>query len=147
MAFPVRVAGPEPLRPLSTAAIVTLRNGYVLLVDDDPGVLSTGAEILEDFLHYQVLTARDGREAVRVYQQHAQDISVIIMDATMPNLTGSDAYQAIKAINPEAKAILCSGYSDETGNKLVKEHGFRGFLKKPYSIKELQDALAKALRV
>jgi PAS domain S-box-containing protein len=106
MAFPVRIAGPELLEPLSTAAIVTLRNGYVLLVDDDPGVLSTGAEILKDFLHYKVLTARDGREAVRVFQQHAQDISVILMDATMPNLTGSDAYQAIKAINPEAKAIL-----------------------------------------
>ena len=145
LAFPFRVAGPEPLAPPSTSAIVTLRNGFILLVDDDPGVRATAAEILTDFLNYRVLIARDGREAVAVYQQHADTISVILMDATMPNMTGSEAYQAIKAIHPEAKAILCSGYSDETGNKLVQEFGFLGFLKKPYSIKDLQDALEKAL--
>jgi len=109
-------------------------------------VRSTGAEILKDFLGYQVLTARDGREAVKVFQQYSDAISVILMDATMPNMTGSEAYAAIKALQPGARAILCSGYSDETGNKLVKECGFLGFLKKPYSIKELQDALEKAIR-
>jgi PAS domain S-box-containing protein len=146
LAFPVRLARPELETPLSTSAIVALRDGFVLLVDDDPGVRSTGAEILKDFLNYQVLTARDGREAVDVFTRHADTISVILMDATMPNMTGSEAYQVIKTIRPGAKAILCSGYSDETGNKLVKEHGFQGFLKKPYSIKELQDALEKATR-
>jgi two-component system, cell cycle sensor histidine kinase and response regulator CckA len=146
LAFPLRPVGPEPLVPLSTSAIVALRNGPVLLVDDDPGVRATGAEILKDFLNYQVLTAKDGREALEVFRQHADTISVILMDATMPHMSGSEAFQAIKALRPEAKAILCSGYSDETGHKLMKEFGFLSFLKKPYSIKDLQDALERALR-
>ena len=146
IAFPVRTTGAVPAPPLTTSTIAALREGFVLLVDDDPGVRSTGSEILKDFLGYQVLTARDGREAVKVFQQYSDAISVILMDATMPNMTGSEAYAAIKALQPGARAILCSGYSDETGNKLVKECGFLGFLKKPYSIKELQDALEKAIR-
>lgn len=144
IAFPVQTTVAVPALPHSTSATAALRKGFVLLVDDDPGVRSTGAEILKDFLGCQVLTARDGREAVKVFQQNSDAISVILMDATMPNMTGSEAYEAIKTLHPGARAILCSGYSDEIGNKLVKECGFAGFLKKPYSIKELQDAMEQA---
>jgi two-component system, cell cycle sensor histidine kinase and response regulator CckA len=113
-------------------------------VDDDAGVRNTAADILRDILHYQVLEARDGKEALAVFQQNADVISVILMDASMPNLSGGETFEAIKAIRPGAKAILCSGYSDEMGNEIVKTHGFVGFLKKPYSIRDLKHMLERA---
>lgn len=136
--LPLAFAAP-PLAPAVS------RNGYVLLVDDDPGVRATGSEILSDFLEYQVLVAKDGREAVSVFERHADEILAILMDATMPNMTGSEAFEAIKVLRPSTRAILCSGYSDETGHKLVKEHGFASFLKKPYSIQDLKEALEQAI--
>ena len=144
IAFPATghlTAKPEPLpaaRPLRL-------QGYVLLVDDDPGVRVTATQILQEFLGLPVLVARDGEEAVRLYRERADEIAVTLMDATMPNLTGSEAFMAIRAFRPGARAILCSGYSEETGQKLMKEAGFRVFLKKPYSIQDLQRAIGEAL--
>ena len=144
-AFAVHQSLPAPESPLTSRASSAARTGYVLLVDDDAGVRATGSEILTDFLGFQVLVAKDGREAVSVFEQHADQILAILMDATMPNMTGSEAFEAIKALRPGTRAILCSGYSDETGHKLVKEHGFTSFLKKPYSIQDLKEALEKAI--
>ena len=113
----------------------------ILLVDDDAGVRTTGEEVLTDFLHYRVLTAKDGREALEIFRRHADEIALILMDATMPNLSGGETFRAIQALRPDAKAILCSGYGDEMGHKLVQEYGFQGFLKKPYSIQDLKTLL------
>jgi PAS domain S-box-containing protein len=142
MAFPLGSSSSEPVEPAVTE--VPLAAQFVLLVDDDDSVRRTASEILKDLLHRQVIEARDGKEAVAVFQQHAETISVILMDATMPYLSGAEAFEAIKAIRPGTRAILCSGYSDDMGNEIVKTHGFVGFLKKPYSIKDLKHMLEKA---
>jgi two-component system, cell cycle sensor histidine kinase and response regulator CckA len=117
----------------------------ILLVDDDPDLREVTAESLHDILGYQVLVARDGAEAVEVFRDHADSISLVLMDAIMPRLPGSKAFDAIKKIRPEARAILCSGYGDEVGIEAVDQHGFLSFLKKPFSIKELSEAIEKAL--
>ena len=145
MAFATHGTGQDRVSVTAPATAVPPRNGYVLLVDDDAGVRATGSEILTDFLQYHVLVAKDGREAVTVFERHADEILAILMDATMPVMTGSEAFEAIKALRPDTRAILCSGYSDETGHKLVKEHGFVSFLKKPYSIQDLKEALESAI--
>jgi two-component system cell cycle sensor histidine kinase/response regulator CckA len=117
----------------------------ILLVDDDSDLRDVTAESLHDILGYQVLVARDGAEAVEVFRENADNISLILMDAIMPRLSGSKAFDAIKLIRPDAKAILCSGYGDEVGVEAVDRHGFVSFLKKPFSIKELSEAIEKAL--
>ena len=145
IAFPALERKPEVSPPSPPAPAGGPPCDTVLLVDDDPGVRATGAEILADFLHYRVLTARDGREAVEVFREHADIIAVILMDATMPLMSGGETFRAIQAVRPTARAILCSGYSDETGQQLVEEYGFAGFLKKPYSIQHLQALLEKTI--
>lgn len=117
----------------------------VLLVDDDADLREVLTESLRDMLGYQVLEAKDGQEAVELFKENAGRISLILMDAVMPRLSGGKAFEAIKKIQPEAVAILCSGYGDDVGNEALAKHGFKGFLKKPFSIKDLAAAIEKAL--
>jgi DNA-binding NtrC family response regulator len=67
------------------------------------------------------------------------------MDATMPRMTGPTAFQAIRALDPEAKAILCSGFGDERGWRAAGEAGFLGHLKKPFLLRELEESVRRAL--
>jgi len=117
----------------------------ILLVDDDADLREVIAESLHDVLGYEVLVAQDGEEALAVFRENADRISLILMDAIMPRLPGWKAFDAIKQIRPEAKAILCSGYGDEVGAEALERHCFQSFLKKPFSIKELAEAIERAL--
>jgi two-component system, cell cycle sensor histidine kinase and response regulator CckA len=133
------VGGPRP--PDAVQPEVTT----LLLVDDDDDLREVIAESLRDVLGYEVLVARDGEEALALFREHGDHISLILMDAIMPRLPGGKAFEAIKQLRPEAKAILCSGYGDEVGVEALERYGFQNFLKKPFSIKELAEAIATAL--
>jgi len=117
----------------------------ILLVDDDLAIRTMCAQILQDILGYSVITAKDGMEAVELFRQSADEIALVLMDATMPRLGGVEAFDVIRTIRPDAKGILCSGFSEAMGGEAVREHGFLTFLKKPYSIHELQTTLEKNL--
>lgn len=116
----------------------------ILLVDDDADLREVVSEGLRDVLGYDVLTAQDGMEAVEAYQRQPDRIALILMDAVMPRLSGGQAFEAIKQSHPGAKAILCSGFGDELGREAVERHGFLGFLKKPFSLKELGEVIERA---
>ncbi|HWQ07761.1 MAG TPA: ATP-binding protein, partial [Holophaga sp.] len=141
MVFPLREEKAQPLAAVPAAQGPAQPRDAILLVDDDAGVRTTGQEILADLLHYRVLTAKNGREALEIFRGHADEVALILMDATMPDLSGGETFRAIQALRPDAKGILCSGYGDETGRKLVQDYGFQGFLKKPYSIQDLKALL------
>jgi signal transduction histidine kinase len=117
----------------------------ILLVDDDEDLQETLAEYLRDVLGYPVLQARDGIEAVQVFQREMEAVGLVLMDATMPRMTGPAAFQAMRAIDPGVRAILCSGFSEETGGRLAAEAGFLGYLKKPFLLKSLEATLAAVL--
>ena len=65
---------------------------------------------------YKVLAACDGEEAWGMFQEHAADISLVILDAIMPKLTGHDVYRRIQAEYPETKVVFASGYDPETSH-------------------------------
>jgi len=116
----------------------------ILLVDDDEDLQETLAEFLRDDLGYPVLQARDGLEAVEIYRRERERIGLVLMDSTMPRLSGPDALLAILAFAPEVRAILCSGGSEETW-RAAGATGFQGFLKKPFLLKTLQETLVRVL--
>ena len=116
----------------------------ILLVDDDEDLQETLVEFLRDGLGYPVLQARDGLEAVELYRRERERIGLVLMDATMPRLSGPDALQAILAFAPEVRAILCSGGSEETW-RAAGATGFHGYLKKPFLLQTLQETLLRAL--
>ncbi len=104
----------------------------VLLVDDEEGVRDVAARLLERE-GVRVLTAVDGQNAVDMYRQHAQEITLVLMDLTMPEMDGEQAFHAIRAINPQASIVLSSGFLDAGAIDRLRLHGLAGFVKKPYT--------------
>ena len=117
----------------------------VLLVDDEEDVRAVTAHMLER-LGCSVLQAGDGREGVDVFRAHARRIDAVIVDLTLPRLSGDRVFREIRSIRPDACVILMSGYSDERATGGLAEAGLAGFLRKPFSVGDLEKALGDAAR-
>ena len=115
----------------------------ILLADDEETIRKMGKVMLEK-LGYRVWLCSDGQEAVSVFRDNRSKIHALVLDMTMPNLTGKETLLQILKIDPKAKIILASGYTQEgTAEDLIKL-GARDFIQKPYTIVPLAKSL-KAL--
>lgn len=94
-------------------------------------------------LGYEVLTARDGKEAVEIYKKKWDNIDLVLMDMVMPNMGGGEAYDRMKEINPRVKVLLSSGYSIDREAKEILAQDCDGFIQKPCTIKELSEKIRK----
>ncbi len=108
----------------------------VLLVDDEELVRDIGRELLEA-MGYRVISAKDGREAVEVYEEHRDHIDLVLLDLVMPNIGGGEAYDLMKAMDPNIKVLLASGYSIDGEASEILARGCNGFIQKPFTVKEL----------
>ena len=109
----------------------------VLLVDDEPWVLSTGTRMLES-LGYHVITARDGREAIDIATHHPDNITTVVLDLGMPVMGGAEAFPILRSLREgRLRILLCSGYEiSETARDLLAD-GATGFLRKPFELRDL----------
>lgn len=117
----------------------------VLLVDDDPMVLSVTKHLLERSGH-KVLKASGGEEALTLAVNNAKRLNVVLLDMVMPGMNGVDTFRRLKEVVPGIPILLCSGF-DETGEAeaLVGEEGAAGFVRKPFDRKTLEAHLHAAL--
>ena len=115
----------------------------ILLADDEPLIRDIGATILKRF-GYAVRVAEDGRQAVEVYQRERERIDLVILDLTMPVLSGRDALRKLVQIDPAVRVLFASGYSAEHIDGPERDHVL-GFVGKPYSCDELARAVRSAL--
>jgi DNA-binding NtrC family response regulator len=116
----------------------------VLLVDDEPMVRDLGNEILSSY-GYQVVLARDGLEALEIYQSRGEDIDLVVLDLLMPKLGGKDTLTRLRKLNPAAKVIICSGYSSrENGLEHMRVSGVN-LVQKPFKPEELVSAVRQVL--
>jgi hypothetical protein len=107
----------------------------ILVADDDPAVASLVKRILEEF-GYKVVEARNGENAIEQFLKHKDDIHLLLLDVIMPKKNGKEAYDAIRAIKPEIKALFISGYSAEIIDEQAIIAGLH-FIGKPVSPEEL----------
>ncbi|MFT5694104.1 MAG: two-component system cell cycle sensor histidine kinase/response regulator CckA [Myxococcota bacterium] len=129
--FPA-VTGPSAPAPVeSTLARDFHSTATVLVVDDDEGVRDLASEVLRR-VGMTVLVAADGHEGVKLFERHPDEIDVVLLDRTMPHLSGADTFEAIQAIRPKAKIVLVSGYSEERVTAELGGLALAGFLKKPF---------------
>ena len=105
----------------------------VLLVDDDADIRDLVATFLIEF-GYSVITAVNGKEAVEIYQREGASISVIILDLIMPVMDGRQSLAQILRIDPKARVVIASGYSEGGTANGVMESGAKGFVQKPYNL-------------
>jgi len=122
--------------------------GRVLLMDDDAIIRRGAAGLLRD-LGYQVACAANGAEAVELYakaREAGQPFDVVILDLLAPRaMNGDECLRALRKLDPEVAAVACSGYSEGTVLADFRDHGFRAVLRKPFTLEELDAALAQAL--
>lgn len=116
----------------------------VLLVDDEEHVLDVGEKILKT-LGYKVLIADSGEKAVELYKTNRDKIDLVILDLIMPHKGGGETFDALREIHSEVKALLSSGYSMNGQTREIMRHGCKGFIQKPFSIKELSLKLREIL--
>jgi len=92
------------------------------------------------------LTARDGREAIEVYEKYKDSIDLVLLDIVMPNMKGGEVFDRLKEINPEIKVLLVSGYSIDGEATKILERGCNGFIQKPFDMKQLSEAIRTILK-
>jgi PAS domain S-box-containing protein len=116
----------------------------VLLVDDEEFILKVGSQILEE-LGYAVLTAPGGKEALEIYTEKKDEIDIVVLDMIMPGMGGGETFDSIKAIKPDAKVLLSSGYSIMGEASDILSRGCQGFIQKPFTMKSFSDKLRQIL--
>ena len=116
----------------------------ILLVEDDPIILATTREILE-LTGYRVIIAEDGLTGLHLFQQHQDEVALVVSDMAMPVMDGEDLFLALQAIRPEIRMILISGFVLEDRGELLLAKGLMAYIKKPFSIRLLLERIEQAL--
>ena len=119
--------------------LMTGNQETILLIDDDADLLTIGTELLES-LGYQVLQARDGAEALSLFQHHSNDIALVITDVVMPVMGGVEAVAAMRNIQPKLKAIYTTGYDKNIATNKA-DVAADDILSKPYNIEILSQRI------
>jgi CheY-like chemotaxis protein len=137
-------AGAAPAEPAPAAAPAVAGGGEtVLLADDEEAIRALGAAILRRY-GYEVLLAEDGQQAVDTYEREKHRIGLVVLDLSMPRLSGRDALRRLLQLDPGARVLLASGHPAEELKEPGTE-GALGFLTKPYSDRDLAAAVRTAL--
>lgn len=117
----------------------------ILLVDDEKSIMDVVGEMIKG-LGYRLMTAENGENAVDVYRANPGRIDLVIMDMIMPGLGGGAAIDAIRAENPDARIILCSGYSlNGEAQDILKRGGVISFMQKPFELADLSQKIRGVL--
>lgn len=132
-----------PTNPQSELASFRGHGERILVVDDEPQQRDIASSMLEQF-GYLVETVGSGEEAVLALQKKPVDL--ILLDMLMdPGLNGLETYKQIIDINPNQKAVIATGYARSADVEQAAALGARGFIKKPYTMKELGQAIRNEL--
>lgn len=118
--------------------------GTVLFAEDEPDLRTLSASML-DRAGLRVIMAADGHEALEYYQHHQQEIDLIFLDMVMPRMNGCEAMARIREINPEARIVMISGYTESELKK--RWNGVRpdDMLLKPFSSDQLREMAIRHL--
>ncbi|MCC8993111.1 MAG: response regulator [Candidatus Contendobacter sp.] len=118
--------------------------GTILLVDDEESVRSLGNRMLER-LGFKVLIAVDGQQALEIFRELSDEILLVILDLTMPYMDGEETFRELRRIDPKARVIMSSGYTESEITPRFAGKRLSGFLQKPYTLDTLTQRLRDAL--
>ena len=116
----------------------------ILVVDDEAPVLDATGAMLEH-LGYTVLMAEGGEAGWKMYQDNKDRVGLVILDMVMPGMGGSEVFDRMKALNPDVKVILSSGYSLNVEASEIIGRGANGFIQKPFSVIDLSHKIRKVI--
>lgn len=127
-----------------TPAAMITGNATLLLIDDEKTILSIAEETLQE-CGYTVMIAHDGIKGLSLFEQNREEIDLVLLDISMPYMSGLEVFEKIIGINNAVKILLSSGYSDDERVTEAMSRGAAGFIQKPYTAGELSRRINEIL--
>lgn len=141
--FPIKDA-PHDLEKPPSDSLKAKGNGTVLVIDDEEVVRNVTKRMLTR-LGYTPLLAEDGPSGIEMYKKHQDEIVCLLLDMTMPRMSGEETIGHLKKVNPDVRVLLMSGYSEQEASNRFNGKGVAGFMQKPYTPQDLQEKLTEIL--
>ena len=116
----------------------------ILLVEDEEVLRELGTDLLNSF-GYEVITASNGKEALEIYKREGERISLVILDLIMPEMDGKQCLVEILRVDPQARILIASGYSENGPITRTPLTGAKGFVEKPYNMRKLLQTIRDVL--
>jgi DNA-binding NtrC family response regulator len=144
--FPAAETPPPPAAPEVVVDDTAVTTGAVLVIDDERDVREAVSDILAQE-NIPVLTAPGGEAGLALYQERRDEIALVLLDLTMPGMSGEDTFRALRRRNPEIQVILSSGYNKVEATRRFLGKGLAGFMQKPYSAQRLVREVKRRLQL
>ncbi len=135
----------DALEPALTQEIVTEGRGEtILVVEDDENTLEAVCEILKT-LNYHALPAANGTQALEMFEWRHEEIELVISDMVMPEMSGSKLYTKLRAVKPDIKMVIITGYPFEEQDRALLSQGIVAWVQKPFMMEQIAAAIREAL--
>jgi len=116
----------------------------ILLVDDEQEIAELASAMLAEE-GYEVILAKDGMEALRIYEKIAPHIGLVVLDFFLPVMDGDAVFDELRALNPDVAVVLSSGFAEQSKVGAMLAQGLRGFIPKPYTREKLLEQVRSTL--
>lgn len=120
-----------------------MKRRQVLLADDDEMVRNVAKAML-NHLDFDVILAQDGRQALETFLTHQNELSLVILDISMPEMNGYECLEQIRK-HSNLPALIASGYGSTISGDDMREKGFQGVLPKPFTLQVLEETIQSVL--
>jgi CheY-like chemotaxis protein len=142
--FPSTGQMPEGREPDARPRSDWCGSGVVLVVEDDRDVRGIAKWMLES-VGFGVLGAENGRRGLELFRKRADEIRAIVLDLTMPEMSGEEAFREIRRLRPDVPILMSSGYSERDVAARLVATNHTGFIQKPYERSQLIEKVRELL--
>jgi signal transduction histidine kinase/CheY-like chemotaxis protein len=144
--FPSVAAAPAPGDTADGTEPAKPAKGRILVIDDEEGIRSLTRTVLER-AGFPVVAAADGAEALRLFHERTGEFAAVLLDLTMPNLSGEEVLSRLQQVGPRTPVLLMSGYNEQEVINRFAGKGLAGFIQKPFRPTEMLAVLRRILRL
>ena len=125
------------------AAVEIVKNGTVLLIDDEKSMRIVVPRFLEED-QYEVITAKNGEEGIRLFRERVGEIDLVLLDRTLPDLDGMEVLRRLRELRGDIPVVIVSGDRSDDFSQVLQRNDRMGFLPKPFVRKDLLAAVREA---
>jgi DNA-binding NtrC family response regulator len=122
------------------------KQGSLLVIDNNKDIREITKAILSE-CGYNVLTAQNGVEGLKLFKEKYLDIKGVLLDMVMPDKSGIDIFIEMKEIYPDVKVVFCSSFKLDDRVQSAMDMGVKGFIDKPFNFHRLAEQLSKYLEL
>jgi CheY-like chemotaxis protein len=147
VSFPASLRKFEPQLPvLRTMRAADRLSGsrVVLVADDEPLVRRTALNALRRY-GYTAIEAENGEQVLRLVREMRREISLVLLDLTMPVMGGEETFPLLHQMCPDLPVLISSGFDEAEAESRFAGQGIAGFIKKPYTGRDLAAAVARGM--